>query len=50
MALKDEIICYLANFPGATDSELANHLQKSHQQINQACRNLENGGQLIRRR
>ena len=50
MTLKENIMLYIAQNPGATDAEIEKHLQKTHQAINQTCRALERDGYLIRRK
>lgn len=48
MTLKEEIVAYINNSPGATDNELERALNRTHQTINQACRALEEQGALLR--
>lgn len=49
MTIKERIMEHLADFPGATDTELEKKLGVVHQSVNQACRALEQKGLLIRR-
>ena len=49
MTLKQRILSRLADFPGATDTELEQYFQVAHQAVNQACRQLEGEGLLTRR-
>ncbi len=49
MTIKESIMIYIKQFPGATDTEIEKHLKKSHQTINQACRSLETDGYLTRK-
>ncbi|MBQ7002210.1 MAG: MarR family transcriptional regulator [Oscillospiraceae bacterium] len=48
MSLKDDILSYISQFPGATDAEIAKALAKIHQQVNRTCRSLEKQGFIIR--
>lgn len=50
MTLKNQVLSYIANFPGATDTEMEKYFDKLHQTINQTCRALEKEGLLIRRK
>ena len=50
MTLKENILLYIKQSPGATDTEIENHLKKRHQSINQACRDLAKDGYLIRKK
>lgn len=50
MALKDEILRYLEEHPGATDTELEKAFAKNHQHINITCRGLAEKGMIIRRK
>lgn len=49
MTIKENIMLYIQQYPGVTDSEIAKHLKKKHQSINQACRDLEMDGYLVRK-
>lgn len=49
MTVKESIMIYIKQFPGATDTEIENYLKKAHQTINQACRSLEADGYLTRK-
>lgn len=49
MTVKESIMDYINEHPGATDGDIRLHLQKTHQTINQACRNLQSNGYLIRK-
>lgn len=48
MSLKEDIMSRLNSFPGLTDTELEKHLNRSHQHINSACRELQQQGFLRR--
>lgn len=50
MTLKERITEYILKFPGATDSELEQQLDAVHQAVNQACRQLEKSGLLVRQK
>lgn len=50
MTVRERIIEYVKEYPGATDTEIEKALSKSHQHINQECRNLEKEGYLVRKR
>ena len=50
MALKEQILDYLREHPGATDTELEQAVKKSHQTVNYLCRKLEQQGALVRRK
>ena len=50
MTIQENILLYIKQSPGATDTEIENHLKKRHQSINQACRDLAKNGYVIRKR
>lgn len=50
MALKDEILVVVRQFPGQTDTELEKRFGKPHQTINIACRELVAKGLLERKK
>ena len=47
--LKENIMNYITQFPGATDTEMEKYFKTRHQSINQACRKLEKEGCLVRK-
>ena len=49
MSLKEEILSAIQAMPGLTDTELEKRFNKTHQQINQCCRNMEQARLLVRR-
>ena len=49
MTLKERISAYIKEFPGSTDEDIAKSFNKIHQQVNQACNEMNNCGLLIRR-
>ena len=49
MTVKEKIMMRITLLPGATDTELENFLGTRHQAVNQACRELEKAGLLVRR-
>ena len=49
MTIKESIMNYIKQFPGATDTDIEKYLKKTHQTINQACRSLEKDGYLTRK-
>ncbi len=50
MTIKENILIYIEEFPGATDSDIENHLKKTHQYINHTCRALAADGYLLRQK
>lgn len=50
MTLKEQILKYIADHPGATDTDMEKAFNAIHQQVNYACRMLEKDGKLIRRK
>ena len=48
MTLKKDIMSRINSFPGLTDTELEKQLNRSHQHINSACRELQQRGFLRR--
>ena len=50
MTLKEQILIYIADHPGATDTDMEKAFNAVHQQVNYACRMLEKDGKLIRRK
>lgn len=41
MTLKEQILKYIADHPGATDTDMEKAFNAIHQQVNYACRMLE---------
>ena len=50
MTVKEQVIKYIEQYPGATDAEIERALNKSHQHINQECRSLAKAGYLVRKK
>jgi len=48
MTLKEKILTELSQYSGLTDAELRNRFYVRHQDVNQACRDLERRGYIIR--